>query len=338
MDESNATCGKRLESINVENTEENRRAYRELLVTTPGIGEYISGAILFEETLYQSTRDGKKFTDVLKSQNIMPGIKVDKGLVPMSNSNNESWCQGLDGLAQRCSEYYKQGARFSKWRSVISIPSGETGWLLQDPCMDTLAGRPTTCQLSPCAQIWPRHVKPRFSVGSALAAGTRCHTLQSFSQSLVDANAQLQCTWHCSRPASASRRRQDGCCNALALPLQAIGCLCVWPLSLFPLQLTMSLDHCKDAVQKHSSCTEAQNSTEPIAVTSARIQAGPMAWLAGAALCKTLPMAYQRLPAGHLVSALPRRPQPDGTEGLRLRPCPVRCNCPERRAGAHRGA
>ena len=127
MDESNATCGKRLESINVDNTEENRRAYRELLVTTPGLGEYISGAIMFEETLYQSTRDGKKFTDVLNSQNIMPGIKVDKGLVPLPNSNNESWCQGLDGLAQRCAEYYKQGARFAKWRSVISIPSGEVG-------------------------------------------------------------------------------------------------------------------------------------------------------------------------------------------------------------------
>ena len=127
MDESNATCGKRLESINVDNTEENRRAYRELLVTTPGLGEYISGAIMFEETLYQSTRDGKKFTDVLNSQNIMPGIKVDKGLVPLPNSNNESWCQGLDGLAQRCAEYYKQGARFAKWRSVISIPSGELG-------------------------------------------------------------------------------------------------------------------------------------------------------------------------------------------------------------------
>eukprot|EP00891_Asterochloris_glomerata_P006820 jgi/Astpho2/6820/e_gw1.00105.35.1_t len=132
MDESNATCGKRLESINVDNTEENRRAYRELLVTTPGLGEYISGAIMFEETLYQSTRDGKKFTDVLNSQNIMPGIKVDKGLVPLPNSNNESWCQGLDGLAQRCAEYYKQGARFAKWRSVISIPSGPSRMALTD--------------------------------------------------------------------------------------------------------------------------------------------------------------------------------------------------------------
>merc|ERR1712100_378052 len=132
MDESNGTCGKRLDSIGVENTEDNRRAYRELLVTTPGLGEYISGAILFEETLYQSGKDGKTFVDTLKSQNIVPGIKVDKGLVPMANSNGESWCQGLDGLAERCAEYYKQGARFAKWRSVVNITAGPTDKALND--------------------------------------------------------------------------------------------------------------------------------------------------------------------------------------------------------------
>ena len=124
MDESNGTCGKLLDSIGMENTEENRKSYRELLVSTPGLGKYISGAIMFEETLYQSDKSGKKFTDVLKGQNIVPGIKVDKGLVPMPGSNGESWCQGLDGLEQRCAEYYKQGARFAKWRSVVSIPAG----------------------------------------------------------------------------------------------------------------------------------------------------------------------------------------------------------------------
>ena len=132
MDESNATCGKRLDSIGVENTEENRRKYRELLVTAPGLGEYISGAILFEETLYQSASDGNKFVDVLNKQKIVPGIKVDKGLVPLVNSNGESWCQGLDGLAQRTSEYYKAGARFAKWRSVVSIPSGPSTIALRD--------------------------------------------------------------------------------------------------------------------------------------------------------------------------------------------------------------
>merc|ERR1711920_852117 len=132
MDESNGTCGKRLDSIGVENTEDNRRAYRELLVTTPGLGEYISGAIMFEETLYQSSKGGKTFVDCLKEQNIVPGIKVDKGLVPMANSNGESWCQGLDGLAERCAEYYKQGARFAKWRSVVNITAGPTEKALND--------------------------------------------------------------------------------------------------------------------------------------------------------------------------------------------------------------
>merc|ERR1712193_41707 len=132
MDESNGTCGIRLDSIGVENTEDNRRAYRQLLVTTPGLGEYISGAIMFEETLYQSTKDGKPFVDCLKEANIVPGIKVDKGLVPMANSNKESWCQGLDGLAERCAEYYKQGARFAKWRSVVNITAGPTDKALND--------------------------------------------------------------------------------------------------------------------------------------------------------------------------------------------------------------
>jgi fructose-bisphosphate aldolase, class I len=124
MDESNATCGKRLASIGLENTEANRQAYRTLLVTAPGLGQYISGAILFEETLYQSAVDGRKIVDILAEQGIVPGIKVDKGLVPLAGSNNESWCQGLDGLASREAAYYQQGARFAKWRTVVSIPNG----------------------------------------------------------------------------------------------------------------------------------------------------------------------------------------------------------------------
>lgn len=124
IDESNATCGKRLASIGLDNTETNRQAYRQLLLTTPGLGEYISGAILFEETLYQSTTEGKKFVDCLCEEKITPGIKVDKGLAPLPGSNGENWCQGLDGLASRCAEYYKQGARFAKWRTVVSIPCG----------------------------------------------------------------------------------------------------------------------------------------------------------------------------------------------------------------------
>jgi fructose-bisphosphate aldolase class I len=116
----------------LDNTEPNRQAYRQLLLTTPGLGEYISGAILFEETLYQSTTDGKKFVDCLREEKIVPGIKVDKGLVPLPGSNNESWCQGLDGLASRSAEYYKQGARFAKWRTVVSIPCGPSALAVKE--------------------------------------------------------------------------------------------------------------------------------------------------------------------------------------------------------------
>ncbi|KAG6550516.1 hypothetical protein Mapa_007885 [Marchantia paleacea] len=132
IDESNATCGLRLSSIGLENNETNRQLYRQLLLETPGLGEYISGAILFEETLYQSTTKGKKMVDVLAEQKIVPGIKVDKGLVSLPGSNNESWCQGLDGLASRTAAYYKQGARFAKWRTVVSIPNGPSELAVQE--------------------------------------------------------------------------------------------------------------------------------------------------------------------------------------------------------------
>merc|ERR1719409_2396117 len=145
MDESNATCGTRLEGVGVENTEENRRRYRELLITTKGMGEYVGGAILFEETLYQSCSDGTSFVDALREQGIYPGIKVDKGLRPLANSNGESWCQGLDGLADRAAEYYKQGARFCKWRSVVSIPSGPSKIAVTD-CAYGLARYAAICQ------------------------------------------------------------------------------------------------------------------------------------------------------------------------------------------------
>eukprot|EP00899_Mesostigma_viride_P020123 jgi/Mesvir1/28111/Mv04694-RA.1 len=123
-DESTGTIGKRFQSIGVENTEANRQALRELLFTTPGISEHISGVIMFEETLYQKTSDGKPFVDLLKEMNIITGIKVDKGVVPLPGTNEETTTQGLDGLGARCAEYYKQGARFAKWRAVLKIDAG----------------------------------------------------------------------------------------------------------------------------------------------------------------------------------------------------------------------
>uniref|UniRef100_A0A0D9X3Y5 Fructose-bisphosphate aldolase n=1 Tax=Leersia perrieri TaxID=77586 RepID=A0A0D9X3Y5_9ORYZ len=120
-DESTGTIGKRLSSIDVENTEENRRALRELLFTAPGALECLSGVILFEETLYQTTRDGVPFVDVLAAGGVLAGIKVDKGTVVLSGTDGETTTQGHDGLGQRCAKYYAAGARFAKWRAVLSI-------------------------------------------------------------------------------------------------------------------------------------------------------------------------------------------------------------------------
>ena len=120
-DESTGTIGKRFAPINVENNEENRRAYRELLFTSPDIEKYISGVIFFEETLDQSTKDGKNFVELLQDKNIQIGIKVDKGVVIIGGTHDETATQGLDKLGDRCAEFYKKGCRFAKWRAVLKI-------------------------------------------------------------------------------------------------------------------------------------------------------------------------------------------------------------------------
>src|SRR5215831_2357202 len=120
-DESSGTIEKRLKSINVPSTEENRRTYREVLFTTKGAGEFISGVILFDETIRQKTRDGQSFVEVLEQQGIVPGIKVDKGAKAMAKFPGEKITEGLDGLRERLTEYRRLGARFAKWRAVITI-------------------------------------------------------------------------------------------------------------------------------------------------------------------------------------------------------------------------
>merc|ERR1712003_98832 len=108
--------------IGMENIEENRRDWRELLFRSPNLGDYVSGAILFEETLYQDAADGTPFTEVLKEQGIVPGIKVDTGLKPLcGGGEGETWCSGLDGLYDRCALAYAKGARFAKWRTAVRI-------------------------------------------------------------------------------------------------------------------------------------------------------------------------------------------------------------------------
>jgi len=124
IDESSGTIQKRFESIKVECTETTRRDYRDLLITAPGIGRYITGFILFDETLRQSTNKGVPFAKVLEQAGVMPGIKVDKGAKALAGHRGEMVTEGLDGLRERLAEYRKLGARFCKWRSVITIGSG----------------------------------------------------------------------------------------------------------------------------------------------------------------------------------------------------------------------
>ncbi|HEX7256304.1 MAG TPA: class I fructose-bisphosphate aldolase [Gaiellaceae bacterium] len=123
-DESSGTIKKRFDSIGVESTEENRRAYRDLLFTTPGAEEFISGVILYDETTRQSSADGTPFPKLLESKGIIPGIKVDMGAKPLAGAPDETVTEGLDGLRERLDEYRELGARFTKWRAVLSIGGG----------------------------------------------------------------------------------------------------------------------------------------------------------------------------------------------------------------------
>lgn len=120
-DESIKTIDKRFVPIGLENTEENRRAFREMLLTAHGIGHYISGVILFDETIRQKTSSGQTFVEALESEGVLPGIKVDGGLVDMSQSTIEKLTKGLDGLDGRLKEYVALGAKFCKWRAVVTI-------------------------------------------------------------------------------------------------------------------------------------------------------------------------------------------------------------------------
>ena len=124
IDESVSTCSKRFAEAGIESTEDSRRDYREMLITTPGIGEYVSGAILYDETIRQKAADGRAMAEVLRVQGMIPGIKVDAGTKPLAGAPGETVTEGLDGLAGRLNEYRDIGARFTKWRAVIRIARG----------------------------------------------------------------------------------------------------------------------------------------------------------------------------------------------------------------------
>ena len=124
MDESNPTCNKRFARLGIPQTEEARRAYRELILTTPGLGECISGVILYDETIRQQKKDGTPFLKVITDAGIIPGIKVDTGAKDMAGHPGEKITEGLDGIRDRLAEYFQMGARFAKWRAVITVGDG----------------------------------------------------------------------------------------------------------------------------------------------------------------------------------------------------------------------
>jgi fructose-bisphosphate aldolase, class I len=146
MDESLPTANKRFAKMGIPQTEEMRRAYRELLVTTPGLDEFISGAILFDETIRQETKDGRPFIKVLTDAGIIPGIKVDTGAKEMAGHPGEKISEGLDGLRERLDEYYQMGARFAKWRAVITIGDGIPSHACLEANAHALARYAALCQ------------------------------------------------------------------------------------------------------------------------------------------------------------------------------------------------
>jgi fructose-bisphosphate aldolase class I len=145
-DESTGTIKKRFDKIGIESTEENRRAYRDMLFTAPGAAKFISGVIMYDETLRQKSADGTPFPALLQKQGVVPGIKVDAGAKPLAGFKGETVTEGLDGLRERLAEYHKLGARFAKWRAVIDIADGIPSRFAIDANAHALARYAALCQ------------------------------------------------------------------------------------------------------------------------------------------------------------------------------------------------
>ena len=146
MDESTATCNRRFAALGIAQTGEARRAWRELMITTPGLGESVSGAILFDETIRQCTSDGTPFARAIADAGMVPGIKVDTGATDMAGHPGEKITEGLDGLRARLAEYFQMGARFAKWRAVIAIGPGIPSRACTEANTHALARYAALCQ------------------------------------------------------------------------------------------------------------------------------------------------------------------------------------------------
>lgn len=146
IDESTGTIQKRLSAVGVESTEDTRRDYRSMMLSAPGLGEHISGAILYDETIRQKAPDGTPMIDLMKKAGIMPGIKVDRGAKDMAGFEGEKITEGLDGLRERLAEYYELGARFAKWRAVITIGDDVPSRACLDANAHALARYAALCQ------------------------------------------------------------------------------------------------------------------------------------------------------------------------------------------------
>ncbi len=194
-DESTGTIGKRLATIGVDNTEENARFYRQLLFTSgKTMSNYISGIIFFHDTFFQKADDGTPFVKLIQDQGIIPGIKVDKGVVKLLGTDDETTTQGLDDLAERCKEYYEGGARFAKWRCVLKIGNGRPSQLSIMENANVLARYASVCQMNGLCPI----VEPEIltdgdhDLEACMAASEK--TLAAVYKALNDHNVYLEGT------------------------------------------------------------------------------------------------------------------------------------------------
>ncbi len=191
-DESNATMTKRLEAVGVDSTEESRLHFRELLVSTPGAEEHISGVILYDETIRQQSADGRPFCELLSDRGMVPGIKVDTGAKPLAGAEGEKVTEGLDGLRERLEEYYEMGARFAKWRAVIAIEEGLPSAYCVDVNAHALARYAALCQEAGIVPIVEPEVLMDGTHSIDRAEDVTLATLRSVFTALLDQRVALE--------------------------------------------------------------------------------------------------------------------------------------------------